>query len=65
MPFSIINVCATFCEVTKQSSQPEQNLGETVCIANLGLYKGCWGGEMVALTQARFQTGLPPTSLQA
>lgn len=29
------------------------------CIANLGLYKGCWEGEIVALsTQARIQAGL-------
>lgn len=36
------------------------------CIANLGLYKGCWGGKMVALTaQAGIQTGLPPADLQA
>lgn len=36
------------------------------CIANLGLYKGCWKGEMGAITaQARIQTGLPPASLQA
>lgn len=36
------------------------------CIANLALYKGCWGGEMVPLTaQAQIQTGLPPPGLQA
>ena len=55
-----------FVKLLNKVANQHRTWDRLFCIANLGLYKGCWGGEMVALTSyAHIQTGLPLAGLQA
>lgn len=55
-----------FVKLLNEVANQKRTWDRLFCIANLGLYKGCWGGEMVALTaQARIQTDLPLAGLWA
>lgn len=66
MPSSIVNVCAMFCEVTEQSSQPEQNLGVTVLHSKSGSVQGLPGRESGSFNCSgpdsdRLSSGWPPS----
>lgn len=55
-----------FVKLLNKVANQNRTWDRLFCIANLGLYKGCWGGEMVALTSyAHIQTSLPLAGLQA
>lgn len=58
--FSIMNICATFCEVAEQCSQPEQNLGKIVLHSKSGSVQGMLGRRQGS-SNSRGQDSDPPS----